>query len=194
MNLNAITEADDIRQSLETVWQNISSGGQQLNHRVASRRPRAISLPICWHPELKLWAGILWEGVEGRYWFPFGIDDPNATERPLSIPCEINPPMEGIDRSCAGLFVRDFNGHVFLTHSGKIGGGQTGVGKFAFLDFYRKRGGKLETIQWPDGKETQAIILGQIDKDDLPSHLADFVHKVADFKRRVKAGAGPDST
>src|SRR2546426_6326116 len=47
-------------------------------------------------------------------------------------------PKEGINRRCAGLFVRDDDdGAIYFTHSGKVGGGREGVGKSAFLSNYR---------------------------------------------------------
>lgn len=58
--------------------------------------------------------GLLWVSAESflyedRWVLFFGSDDP-ASLRMVGINCEINSPKSGINRRCAGLFVRDAEG------------------------------------------------------------------------------------
>jgi hypothetical protein len=106
----------------------------------------------------------------------------------MNIVCEINPPKASIDRRCAGLFVRDADGVIYVTHSGKIGGGRKGIGKSAFLSNYR---GARETVGWPDGSDSEVIVIGRIDGARLAAQVADFIREVQRFKASVAGGGKP---
>jgi hypothetical protein len=80
------------------------------------------------------------------------------------------------------MFVRDDQGLVYLTHSGKVGGGRKGIGKAAFLEAYR--GENITSIKLPDGEAVDAIIVGRVDGGHLPAHIAHFVREVERFKRK----------
>ncbi len=121
---------------------------------------------------------------DGRWIIWFGNDDPVGA-RMLNIVCEVNPPDDGINRRCAGLFVSDTASAVYLTHSGKIGGGRKGIGKSAFLSHYR---GARETVAWPDGNETEVIVIGRVDGDRLVAQVANFIHEVQRFKTAAAGG------
>ena len=94
----------------------------------------------------------------------------------LSIACELNPPEKDINRQCAGLFLRDTEGIIYVAHSGKIGGGRKGIGKSAFLSTYR---GARESVTWPDGTESEVIVIGRVDGDRLPAQVANFTRRSA---------------
>jgi hypothetical protein len=98
----------------------------------------------------------------------------------LSIAVETNSPYEGVNRRIGGVFVRDDEGRAYIAHSGKVGGGRPGIGKEAFWEFYG--GEQVETVQWPDGQKSRMIVIGRIDSEHLPVHVARFVHEVARFK------------
>lgn len=114
----------------------------------------------------------------GRWIIWFGNEHPE-NKRMLAIVCEINPPEDGINRQCGGLFVRDDNGSIYFAHSGKIGGGRKGIGKSAFLSAYR---GTRERVAWPDGKKSEVIVLGRIDGDRFAAQIANFISEVQRFK------------
>jgi hypothetical protein len=134
---------------------------------------------LLWHRDLQVWVLLQADRLDSRYWCAFGVDDPQPASM-LSITCEINSPKEGIDRRCAGLFVRGANGNVFLAHSGKVGGGRPGIGKTAFLNHLGHD--EVMSVRFPDGKERDYIVLGRIDDSHLRHRLAAFVHSVAQFK------------
>lgn len=125
-----------------------------------------------------------------RWIFLFGIDDPGGDEFTRLV-CEINPPKAGINRRCAGLFARDADGAVWLTHSGKIGGGRKGIGKSAFLPTYR---GARALVAWEDKPESEVIVIGRVDSEKFARHIANFVREVERFKTRAVSGDEPETT
>jgi len=153
-------------------------------------------------PTYRRWIG--WQGGSGKYdvqwnaherfwvfanqWaILFGTDDPTP-ERMLNIVCTINSPKKNYNRRCAGLFVRDMDDAVYLTHSGKIGGGRKGICKSAFLPNYR---GAQETVAWADGKESEVIVIGRIDGERFVAQVANFVREVQRFKTNATGRGDP---
>src|SRR5258706_8626207 len=128
----AVTDRQAIGQAYQRFAELISKGGALVQRRVGYKGG-SIPADLLWHMDLGIWVLLRPESIKNRYWCAFGVDDPYPASL-LSITCEINPPKEGIDRRCAGLFVRDESGEVFLAHSGKVGGGRAGIGKGAFLE------------------------------------------------------------
>jgi hypothetical protein len=58
-----------------------------------------------------------------RYWNAFGVGRPSRDAHVFST-CEINFPLQGLDRRIGGAFARDEAGKIFVVHRGKIGGGK----------------------------------------------------------------------
>ena len=80
---------------------------------------------LTWHSNLQFWVMLAPDRLENRYWCAYGTEDPTKQSM-VSITCEINPPHFGVNRLCAGLFISDSSGSVYLAHSGKVGGGRAG--------------------------------------------------------------------
>jgi hypothetical protein len=130
---------------------------------------------IRWSQVLGLWfnSGRI---VENRYWNPFGLSEVAPRENSmLSIVCEINPPVEGLNKQAQGAFMRDENGHIWLLHRGKIGGGKPGIGRKLFYENYR--GETMETAG------ERFAVVGDIDSSDFVDHVTSFVREV----ERIKA-------
>ena len=117
-----------------------------------------------------------------RYWNAFGLADRLNVSSSNSITVEINSPFSGENGRVAGLFARGDEGSLYLLHRGKIGGGKSGVGKQAFLDWSKL---KLTTVQLPSGKAIEAFLVGKLDSPSLSSDVARFVYAVANFKASV---------
>jgi hypothetical protein len=126
--------------------------------------------------------------IDNRYWCVFGLGWPEESQS-LGLVCEINIPFKGINRRVAGVFARDETGRLALLHSGKVGGGRPGIGKEAFLEFYKD--GRRVSVRWPDGQETRHLWLGWLDDPDLLRQIAAFVRLVERFKQQV-AGSGSE--
>lgn len=96
-----------------------------------------------------------------------------------SITCEINLPREGADRKVAGIVAVDENDALYLAHSGRLS-------KSGFREFLTD--GVWRPVRWPDGEDTEALIVAPLDSPRLTRLLGRFVEAV----RRFKAGAIPE--
>ena len=151
-------------------------------------RPRAEQLDIHWNSEQHFWCHF--GSVKGRYWCDFGIEDPSEVTK-LSITVEINPPHRGTNGRVAGAFVRGPDGHIYVAHSGKVGGGRKGISKAEFSHFYR--GGNWHGVV-SGSTSREMIILGRVDRPNLVNAISHFTHEVARFKAAVEAGQLPSSS
>jgi hypothetical protein len=180
--MRALTGHEEIRRAFDSLEEPLSAGGVVLRRTVGYKGGNE-SADIVWHSDPGFWVLLHPTRLPRRYWCAFGVEDPHTTSA-LSITCEINSPKDGIDRRCAGLFVGDDTGRVFLAHSGKVGGGRPGIGKSTFLRF---RGAEdVAMVEFPDGRDAEYIILGALDATSLLTRVAGFVHDVARFKARVR--------
>src|ERR1700756_2502280 len=85
---------------------------------------------VDWHKKYGFWS-LTRTDVKNRFWCAYGTQNPEKN-RYLNITCEINPPKGGRNQRCAGVFLRNSHGQLYLGHNGKVGGGKKGVGKNAF--------------------------------------------------------------
>ena len=129
--------------------------------------------------ELHFWVAMA--DSENRYWNALGLGNPFAGD--TNIIAEVNPPKSGIDRNIAGLFVEDPAGEICIAHRGKVGGGRKGIGKEAFLDWYKE---PLSLIFDVD-RHGLAIVLGRLNHESLIRRLATFTRLVAAFKNEAVA-------
>lgn len=106
--------------------------------------------------------------VKLRFWNCFGVQDPTKHQM-LKITLGINPPHQGENRRVAGLFARDEQKRVYIAHTGRVGGGRSGVGMKEFRTFLGGR--PLEEIEASNGTRT-AVVFGPIDAAVFPSQLA----------------------
>jgi len=102
-----------------------------------------------------------------------------------SITCEINLPRAGADRKVAGIIATDADGAVYLAHSGRMGGARTGQSKSGFREFVADA--VWRPVAWPDGEETEALIVAPLASPRLTRLLGRFVDSV----HRFKAGDAP---
>jgi hypothetical protein len=107
---------------------------------------------------------------------------PEPPSRRESITCEINLPRGGADRKLAGMIVEDPSGTLYLAHSGRMGGARPGQSMEGFREFLAD--GVWRTVKWPDGEESEALIVAPLDSPRLTRLLGRFVDAV----RRYKAG------
>ena len=108
---------------------------------------------------------------------------PHVPGKRESITCEINLPRAGADRKVAGIIAGDEDGGLFLAHSGRVAGAGR---KSAFRAFLAD--GVWRAVAWPDGVETEALILAPLDSPRLTRLLGQFVDSVWRFKSGEGAG------
>ena len=139
---------------------------------------------VYWRKKESIWIAFAPAMLKNRYWIAFGIQRLKPTKtQALAVRCEINPPKDGINRRCAGLFLKDSNGNVYLAHTGKVGGGKSGIGKDAFLQAYQ---GQTETVTWPDkGTGSTVIVFGALNDKSFISKVAEFLVDVDNFKTEL---------
>jgi hypothetical protein len=179
MSLKPLTEKKETTEAFKLLFQNLTRECEKLTRTVGWQGGRA-TYPAYWNPRLRFWTllRVLWK--KERYWCCFGLKD--ATKhRGFSITGQLNPTIKGYNRRAAGAFVRDSQGRVYVAHSGKIGGGRSGIGKSAFVAAYR--GKNWQTVTWPDNKQTEMIVIGRIDGAHLQSHIANFIREIDRFKK-----------
>jgi hypothetical protein len=135
-------------------------------------------------------------GNDTQTWHVFGriddrLDNPNAT---LEHVCQINFAFDGLSDSVAGLFAGDDRGQVYVTHSGRVGGGTPGVGKDAFLAHLSEHSGDFRTadVTVASGRITPRLVLSNLDSRDFRRNIARFVDRVEAFKRDVRGLDTPD--
>jgi len=139
---------------------------------------------LFWADNLGLW--FCSRKIEGsRYWNAFGIGKP-AEGSNIPIVCEVNFPLNGMNRNVGGVFARDGNGRIFVLHRGNIGGGRRGIGKTLFEEKYQGRRLDVE-----DGEKVANLaLIGAIESADFVRQAKYFVETV----RTIKSGFATDSS
>lgn len=159
--------------------------------RKIGNRKGAEELPLSIHEDLGFWVFLSSE-VDAQSWNPFG-DLEGAYQNPraaLPMVCQINFPHEGIDRRISGLFAKDDRGRVYVTHSGRLGGGRKGIGKASFLDYIERKRSSVQwaDIDWPRGQPSRYIVIGNPAAVDFRKQIAEFVHLSAEYKESIVGG------
>ena len=122
MLFRPITSRDDSERAFALFKENFVREAKLFSGHTVGFQGGVQQCDVFWHNSLGFWGLFEPLAAKGRYWICFGVEDP--TESPmLTITCETNPPIEGINRHCAGAFVKDLEGNLYIAHSGKIGGG-----------------------------------------------------------------------
>ena len=176
--MQPLTDEAEIAQAFSTMEKTITEGGEPVACNVGYQGGSE-TVTLIWHDEINIWALLQSKRIDNRYWCAFGRDNPHHQSL-VPITCEINPPRFGINRRCAGLFLRDINGIIYLAHSGKIGGGRKGIGKTSFLKSYNQEA--MVRVTFPNGVEDDYIIIGRVNHRSLLVKLTEFIQNVATFK------------
>lgn len=176
MTLIPLTSESEIRQARETMLATLQRGCSRIIKRITWPSGGG-EYSVHWNPRERFWFSSDYDGPHRWVTF-FGTEDPAATTRALNIVCEINPPKQGVDRQCAGMFVRDPEGHIYFTHSGKVGGTHARIRKSVFLSRYR---GGLGTVSH-NGTAFQVVVIGRIDVDNFVADVSNFIREVKRLK------------
>ena len=182
--MKPLTNRKETRSAFKALFRNLTRGCTKTKKFVGWQGGRTRQ-QLYWNPDLQFWTVQKLLKPQQRYWCCFGTKD--ATKyRGFSITGQINSPVKGFDRTVAGAFLSDEHGRVYLAHSGKIGGGRAGIGKSAFVSFYR--GKNWQTVLWPDDKETEMIVIGRVDGARLQEQIAHFVREIERIKKLAVKG------
>ena len=170
--LKPLIDADDIKDTFNLLSE-ISMKGEELCYPLNFFGPEKTS-NIFWHEEERIWVH---SGCyENRYLVACGTDDPKTTSSSLEIICTFNPPIEGINRRCAGIFLHGSADKSYLGHSGN------------FPNFYKcvaeKELSGWAPVQWPDGQKSKVIVIGLVEETTLIADMGKFVHEVKRYKAK----------
>lgn len=126
-----------------------------------------------WSDKLNMWIQSF-EIEESRYWNGFGLEKPEPPKS-SNIVCEINFPINDINRRVAGVFAKDENDDIYVLHRGKLGG------TFGKKDFEERYEGDWTLVQDGDQK-TNMVLIGKLNDPKLPYNILDFVLEVNKIK------------
>lgn len=185
MSLVPLTMQRDIDAAYATMCGTLNQDCQVIRRKVGWRGGSG-DYDLQWNSGLGFWTMQEQFDASNRHILLLGTQDPEPVQM-VSIICEANAPRNGVNRRCAGVFLKDQTSNVYLAHSGKIGGGRAGIGKSAMLQNYS---GSWQTVNWGDGKSSEMIVIGKIESPRLPTQLALFAREV----QRIKAQAAANSS
>jgi hypothetical protein len=188
--LQAVEQRDEIRAALEALGGGLRRASTPFKCLLGFQGGNE-EAEVYWHENLGLWSLLDIQRTSNRSWCCFGTTKPTAGAM-VPITCEINCPFEGINRRIAGVFARDKDDQVYLAHTGRVGGGRSGIGKNAFWTFYGNKG--VQTVSWSDKRKASVILLGRVDGPHLLAGIAGFVRQVEHFKSLAAAGAHANSS
>jgi hypothetical protein len=113
-----------------------------------------------------------------RYWNVFGLGKPGAT---VSIMCEINPPVRGINRRPAGAFA-ECSGKISVLHRGNFNAFRGRIPN-AFMRSHFKG----TWLSAKDGdRESDFLKVGTLSDPDFVAYLRDFVAEAGRLKEKYK--------
>ncbi len=140
-----------------------------------------------WNEKLGIWLACEFQGKDKvsipRHWNAFGTNRPIPGKN-MSITCEINFAVQGIEARLEGAFSKDGEGNHHIVHRGGIGGGRRGVGRSSFFRFYY---GKRLWI--PEREEDREFALvADLESPRLADQVACFVHEVERIKEQAVQG------
>ena len=140
--------------------------------------------------------------TDGKYWFWSRHHRAVHTPRRLnwfgvlgkendgvSITVEVNTPYKNRNDQASGFFARDSDtGAIYLLHSGRVGGGATGVGKKHFLAWARCEGWLEAEALDSRGKLRTGLIVMPISGVGAARSAVRYIELVRRFKIVAKAG------
>lgn len=174
MEYNVIDNPQALASANRQIIQVLRAGAERGRNHPISFRPTTAHETVYWNENLGFWFADV--ARQDHDWRPFGVVAPASTAA-LRITVEINTPRIGIHQR-AGLILRGSDNRLYLAHTGRVGGGATGIGQEAFLLAYGIK--RREVIGYDDGKT--AIRIGALADPRLVERVGRFVHEVAAFR------------
>lgn len=173
-----LTEKDRLTQAFKEISKNWKNGSEE-QIRTVSWRPESKRFSVWWRPKEKIWAVFQPWTAEKFHWIFAGLSIEKGN---LHIDCQFNPQAFGFSRRIGGVFLEDGKGHIYLGHTGVIGGGKTGVGRNHFIEYCR---GKTDSILWPDGIRTEGFCICNITSKELPAKMRNFASLRLNFISKI---------
>jgi len=189
-NFTVIEDEQEIKQAQLTFAKNMQKEATKDGEIIAGHQgSTGDKLHAYWFKDNKFWWAYKIQPNEKvpRWWNSFSARETlrqrNGEPRwnkTNGITCEINPPLSGNTWRTAGVFVKDQNDEIYIAHTGKIGGGKTGVGKTAFVNNFPDKN-KWHQVSGSRGKKN-VVIVSNINDPKLIDNVEFFVKAVAELK------------
>ena len=113
-----------------------------------------------------------------RYWNVFGLGKPAES---ISIMCEINPPVRGIDRRPAGAFAED-GGELYVLHRGNFNAFRGRIPNAFTRSYFNGT-----WISVADGdRDSELLKVGELSGRDFVGALRNFVAEAGRLKSAYK--------
>lgn len=189
MQLIAITSVRRVEKLIEKFRARLGSTETEDDRKVGN--PSCTSIcTVDIHRDQGFWVVLEDSSRDTQTWHVFGLIDARLDTRDSTLEhvCQINFSYEGDVGRVGGLFAEDQYGRVYITHSGGVGGGRTGIGKNAFLDFLAENTHDLIPVEIDVTRapSTQRLVLCDLDDPLLREKIARFVYLVAAFKATAR--------
>jgi len=143
-------------------------------------RPAALKTDVHWLERHQIWFAALEK--RDHYLILTGVTHPDS-RKSIRITLELNVPKKP-DHGRAGLLLRTNPNQLFLAHTGRVGGGVSGINRTTFLADSLRRGRKLISYD----NDRTAVLISPIKAPDLVLRISDFVKEVAEFKTSARTG------
>ncbi len=135
-----------------------------------------------WVSSVGLWAYFGFPSDEKspskRYWNVFGLEKPSDS---VSIMCEINPPVRGIDRRPAGAFAED-GGELYVLHRGNFNAFRGRI-----PNAFTRSNFNGTWISAADGdRDSELLKVGKLPSHDFVGSLRNFVVEAGRLKSAYK--------
>lgn len=175
IRVQPVIDRRQIRSAAAQIRRRLRSDGKAYRHHLIGTPGGGWTQTLFWIPSRGFWGGVR-VNEEGWHDLIYGLTDP-ASAKQIVPDAKTSLSVDG-NRRLGGLIVRDHDGGLFLAHSGRIGGGKTGVSKAAFREAYN---GPRCLVEFEDGDQWYAIV-GRIDAPRFLEQVHDFVGWVRLFK------------
>ncbi len=174
--LKVIVQSEEINKYQQQLLGLLKENGRQIENVKAGHKGGNIPDTAWWLPEQRLW--LMTGKEENRHWNAFGTDEP-APGRNVTITCEINIPLSGINKQIGGAFASDNESQIWLIHRGIIGGGRKGIGPELVRNYYK---GPWEEIDNLNGTISKALPIGNLNSNNFLDDLANFIREIDRIK------------
>ena len=159
----------------------LRSEGQKVSTNIG-HQGGSWDVDVVWHKRLNFWCYFdpKWQTNPDLYGCIFGIGDPKE-RKSNDITVQINYDCNIPRKIISGRFLKSGD-QYFIGHSGKLGGSK----KETFLNFYNV--GNLALVKWNNNTQEDVIVIGSLSDPSFTVKVAQFIHKVAEFKNKCNSG------
>lgn len=171
------------------VWRDLESHfarGATRDRRTLGSQGDSSPAVLYLREDLGIWMAPLSQ-IKGYLWCPFGTL-PLRPSGNLSMVVQINPIVSELTKSTGGMLAEDMAGDQWICHTGRVGGGHTGVGKLAFLAWTER---EPVPATKSSGSATEVLPIARVGDRSMLRDLAEFVREVEAFKSGQKSTALP---